>query len=66
MGISQDELGMICDDIANTTHPCWHATPPANLGQVSYGKLKADEWRSCFEFNIPVSLLRIGTWGNAL
>ena len=65
MGISQDELGMIRDDIANTTRPCWHATPLANLGQVSHGKLKADEWRLCFEFDIPVSLLRIRTWGNA-
>jgi hypothetical protein len=39
----------------------WHAAPPADLGQVSHGKLKADEWRSCFEFDIPVSLLRIAT-----
>jgi hypothetical protein len=65
MGISQDELGMIRDDIANTIRPRWHATPPANLGQVSHGKLKADEWRSCFEFDIPVSLLRIETRRNA-
>jgi len=65
MGISQDELGMIRDDIANTIRPCWHAAPPANLGQVSRGKLKADEWRSCFEFDIPVSLLWIEMWRNA-
>ena len=65
MGISQNKLVMICDDIANTTCPCWHATPPANLGQVFHDKLKANEWRSCFEFDIPVSLLQIGTWGNA-
>jgi hypothetical protein len=56
---------MIHDDIANTTRPHWHTAPPANLRQVSYGKLKADERRSCFEFDIPVSLLRIGTRGNA-
>src|SRR5882757_3160312 len=61
MGISQDELGMIHEDIASTTRPRWHAAPPANLGHVSHGKLKADEWRSCFEFDIPVSLLRIET-----
>jgi hypothetical protein len=65
MGISQDELGMICDNIANTICPHWYATPPANLGQVSYSKLKADKWRSCFEFDIPVSLLWIETWRNA-
>ena len=51
----------IRDDIAATIRPRWHAAPPANLGQVSHGKLKADEWRSCFEFDIPVSLLRIQT-----
>jgi hypothetical protein len=52
---------VIQNDIAATTRPRWHAAPPANLGQVSHGKLKADEWRSCFEFDVPVSLLRIET-----
>ena len=58
-GISEDDLKVIRNDIAATIRPRWHATPPANLGQVSHGKLKADEWRSCFEFDIPVSLLWI-------
>src|SRR5229473_3885141 len=62
MGISQDDLKVIRDDIVVTVRPRWHAAPPANLGHVSHGKLKADEWRSCFEFDIPVSLLRIETW----
>lgn len=61
MGISQDDLKTIRDDLAATIRPRWHAAPPANLGHVSHGKLKADEWRSCFEFDIPVSLLRIET-----
>ena len=61
MGISQDDLKSIQNDIASTVRPRWHAAPPANLGHVSHGKLKADEWRSCFEFDIPVSLLRIET-----
>ena len=52
---------MIRDDIATTVRPSWHASPPSNLGQVSHGKLKADEWRSLFEFDIPVSLIRIET-----
>ena len=65
MGISQGDLKVIWDDIAATVWPCWHAAPPHNLGQVSHGKLKADEWRSCFEFNIPVSLLQIKTWHNS-
>jgi len=56
---------MIWNDIAATICPRWHAAPPANLGQVSHGKLKADEWRSCFEFDIPVSLLRIESLRNA-
>jgi len=62
IGISQGDLKTIRADIAATVRPRWHAAPPANLGQVSHGKLKADEWRSCFKFDIPVSLLRIETW----
>lgn len=61
MGISQDDLKAIRDDIAATVRPRWHAAPPANIGHVSHGKLKADEWKSCFDFDIPVSLLRIET-----
>ncbi len=61
MGISQDDLKEIRDDIAATVRPRWHAVPPANMGHVSHGKLKADEWKSCFDFDIPVSLLRIET-----
>ena len=61
MGISQGDLKVIQNDIATTIHPHCHAAPPTNLGQVSHGKLKADEWRSCFEFDIPVSLLCIET-----
>lgn len=56
MSISLDDLKVIREDIAATVRPRWHAAPPPNLGQVSHGKLKADEWRSCFEFDIPVSL----------
>jgi len=65
MGISQDDLKVIQDDIAATIRPYWHAAPPANLGEVSHGKLKADEWRSCFEFDIPVTLLWIESCRNA-
>jgi hypothetical protein len=61
MGISQGDLKVIQNDIATTICPCWHTAPPANLGHVSHGKLKADEWRLCFEFDIPVSLLHIET-----
>ena len=61
MVISQGDLEAIQNDIAAMICPRWHTAPPANLGQVSHGKLKADEWRSCFEFDIPVSLLCIET-----
>jgi hypothetical protein len=62
VGISQDNLKAIWDDIVATTRPHWHAAPPSNLGHVSHGKLKADEWRLCFKFNILISLLCIKTW----
>jgi hypothetical protein len=65
MGISQDDLKVIQEDIAVTIHPYWHAAPLANLGHVSHSKLKADEWRSCFNFDVPVSLLYIETQRSA-
>ena len=50
------EVRQIQLDIRNTMRPTWHEGPPVNLGEKRHGKLKADQWRSCIEFDLPVSL----------
>lgn len=54
-----DELRQIRKDIAKTIRPGWQQGPPPNLGTKGHGKLKADQWRTCMEFDIPVSLLQL-------
>ena len=36
--------------------PSWHTPIPLNLGEVSHGKLKADEWQSTIEFNVTATI----------
>jgi hypothetical protein len=33
--------------------------PPKNFGMPMQGKHKADEWRACIEFDLPVSLVKL-------
>ena len=53
--IGQKELHQIHKDIAATVHP----GPPVNFRSPIHGKLKADQWRSHIEFNIPVFLIHL-------
>ncbi|THH06094.1 hypothetical protein EW146_g9718 [Bondarzewia mesenterica] len=46
----------LCDELVEEQNT--HCSPPPNLGSSSHGKLKADQWRSCIEFDLPVSLVR--------
>jgi hypothetical protein len=57
--IGVEELRQIQADIKRTTRPCWQRAPPTNLGEPSHGKLKADQWRTLIEFDIPVSLVKL-------
>jgi hypothetical protein len=57
--LTKQELQTIQDSIKATTRPSWHCGPPSNLGDPSHGKLKADQWRSCIEFDLPVSLAKL-------
>ncbi|TEB38597.1 hypothetical protein FA13DRAFT_1620063 [Coprinellus micaceus] len=56
-----DDLKCIQSDIKKTLRPSNAPTPPSNFGSPSHGKLKADEWRACIEFDLPVSLAKL--WG---
>ena len=57
--IGRKELRQIRKDIAATIRPGWQTAPPVNFGSPAHGKLKADQWRSCMEFDIPVSLIQL-------
>lgn len=50
------ELQQIQQDICITIRPTWHEGPPKIFGEKGHGKLKADQWRSCLEFDLPVSI----------
>ncbi len=52
-------LTRIREDIRSTQRPDWQAHLPDNFGSPEHGKLKADQWRTALEFDIPVSLVRI-------
>ena len=57
--LTLEELRQIQLDIRNTLRPSWHEGPPGNLGEKGHGKLKSDQWRSCIEFDLPVSLVSL-------
>lgn len=57
--LSTKDMQHIREGISCTVRPTWHEGPPQNLGQPAHGKLKADQWRSTIEFDLPVSLMRL-------
>lgn len=57
--IGKTELRQIQRDISETTRPRWQSGPPPKFGTKTAGKLKADQWRSCIEFDIPISLVKL-------
>jgi hypothetical protein len=57
--LGKKELAKIQKDIAGTIRPSWHTPPPFNFGTRSHGKLKADQWKSTIEFDLPVSVVQL-------
>jgi hypothetical protein len=57
--LDTDDLKQIQEDIRKTLRPGNQTPPPHNFGSPSHGKLKADEWRACIEFDLPVSLVKL-------
>lgn len=57
--LGRREMWQLCRDIAQTFRPTWQQPPPLNIGLKTHGKLKADQWRTCIEFDLPVSLVRL-------
>jgi hypothetical protein len=59
--LTKQDLLDIRSDIVATIRPAWQADLPKKFGCGEHGKLKADQWRTALEFDIPVSLVRILT-----
>ncbi|KDR83008.1 hypothetical protein GALMADRAFT_238766 [Galerina marginata CBS 339.88] len=57
--ITQQTLMAIRKHIEETLRPDWQAHLPADFGSPAHGKLKADQWRTALEFDIPVSLVQV-------
>jgi len=57
--ITKDSLHAIRKHIEATIRPSWQAHLPHNFGSPEHGKLKADQWRTAIEFDIPVSLAQL-------
>ena len=57
--VTKRELKKLQQDITQTDRPEYCQGPPVNLGSPGHGKLKADQWRTCIEFDIPVSVAQL-------
>lgn len=57
--VTKRELRKLQQDITQTNRPEYCQGPPGNLGSPGHGKLKADQWRTCIEFDIPVSVAQL-------
>jgi hypothetical protein len=53
------ELEEVQTDIAKIMVPSWFTKIQPSFGDLSNGKLKADEWRSLFTVYLPMTLMRL-------
>ena len=59
--LTENEINDIQKCLGAITRPTWHRGPPINLSDAAHGKLKAEQWRSSIEFDLPVTLFK--KWG---
>lgn len=57
--LQPEEVQAIRDDISSIIRPSWLTSVPAQLGNASHGKLKADQWRVLGTTFLPLSLIRL-------
>lgn len=57
--ITKQVLLKIREQIQATIRPAWQAALPKDFGSAEHGKLKADQWRTALEFDIPISLIQL-------
>ena len=58
--VTKHELKLLQKDISSIIRPEYRQAPPRDLGNPGHGKLKADQWKTCIEFDIPVSVRSSG------
>ena len=61
--VDDSVLEKIRDDIKCTTRPSWQQPPPSNFGLTKHGKLSAEQWHFCMDFDLPVSFVQ-SWWGS--
>ena len=64
-GVSREELEHLHAALRSTVRPTWQRGPPVNLGCAAHGKLKADQWRSAIEFDVPMFLAQAWSYSDA-
>ena len=57
--VTKQELKLLQKDINSIIQPLYRQVPPRDLGNPGHGKLKADQWKTCIEFDIPVSVAQL-------
>jgi hypothetical protein len=57
--VTKQELKQLQKDIDSTIRPEYRQAPPRDLGNPGHGKLKADQWKTSIEFDIPVSIAQL-------
>ena len=57
--VTKQELKVLQKDIDSIIRPQYRQAPPRDLGNPGHGKLKADQWKTCIEFDIPVSVAQL-------
>ena len=57
--VTKQELKLLRKDIGSIIRPEYRQAPPRDLGNPAHGKLKADQWKTCIEFDIPVSVAQL-------
>jgi hypothetical protein len=63
--LTNQEIDEVQVHLRSINRPTWNRGPPINLGDAEHGKLKAEQWRSMIEFDLPVILCRMWGPGNA-
>jgi hypothetical protein len=57
--VTKCKLKKLQQDITQTNQPEYCQGPPASLGSPGHGKLRADQWRTCIEFDIHISVAQL-------
>ena len=57
--VTKKEMALLRTYLNSVIRPSWHTSIPSDLGHKAHGKLKADQWRSAIEFDVPVAMAQL-------